>query len=135
PTLPTIPPKLQSDRFLENVVSQALSKEYILGTELTSQDVYGQEATTPGREPAEPQITLTQPKPEATKDTEEAEQLTKSTARAKQSEDSDYVVEIEDEVSSTSDEEVTTEQRPPRISHPQIQTTIAKSPLMEIEAI
>uniref|UniRef100_A0A915HM61 Uncharacterized protein n=1 Tax=Romanomermis culicivorax TaxID=13658 RepID=A0A915HM61_ROMCU len=121
PLLPSEPLKSQLDQFLENVVSQASLNKYILGTELTSQDVYGQETTTPGGEPAEPQITLTQPKPEATKDTEEAEKLImviveetpplpiaasvpQPTARAEESEDSDYIVEIEDEVSSKSDE-------------------------------
>uniref|UniRef100_A0A915LBH6 Uncharacterized protein n=1 Tax=Romanomermis culicivorax TaxID=13658 RepID=A0A915LBH6_ROMCU len=48
--LPSEPPKSQLERFLENVVSQASSNEYILGTELTSQDMYGQETTTPGSE-------------------------------------------------------------------------------------
>uniref|UniRef100_A0A915IXF7 Uncharacterized protein n=1 Tax=Romanomermis culicivorax TaxID=13658 RepID=A0A915IXF7_ROMCU len=85
-------------------------------------DMYGQETTTSGDESAEPQITLTQPKPEATKDIEEAEKLTKVIveetppppiaasvpqlrARAEESEDSDYIVEIEDEVSSILEEE------------------------------
>uniref|UniRef100_A0A915I077 Uncharacterized protein n=1 Tax=Romanomermis culicivorax TaxID=13658 RepID=A0A915I077_ROMCU len=77
PTLPTVPPKSQLDRFLANVVSQASSNEYILGTELASQDVYGQGTTTTGGEPSEPQSTLTQPKPETTKDTDGMEKLTK----------------------------------------------------------
>uniref|UniRef100_A0A915KNR8 Uncharacterized protein n=1 Tax=Romanomermis culicivorax TaxID=13658 RepID=A0A915KNR8_ROMCU len=76
PTLPSVPPKTQLDRFLENVVSQASSNEYILGTELTSQDVYGQETTTTGGEPSEQQITLMQPKREATKDNDEMENPT-----------------------------------------------------------
>uniref|UniRef100_A0A915HIQ1 Uncharacterized protein n=1 Tax=Romanomermis culicivorax TaxID=13658 RepID=A0A915HIQ1_ROMCU len=67
PMLPTVPPKSQLDRFLENVVSQASSNEYILGTELTSQDVYGQETTTTG----------SQPKPETAKDADKMEKLTK----------------------------------------------------------
>uniref|UniRef100_A0A915KDG5 Uncharacterized protein n=1 Tax=Romanomermis culicivorax TaxID=13658 RepID=A0A915KDG5_ROMCU len=150
PMLPAIPPKSQLDRFLENMVSQASSNEYILGAELTSQDVYGQETTTTGGELAEPQIMLTQRKPKATKDTEEAEKLAKviveetppppiaasvpqPTARVEESEDSDYVVEIEDEVLFIPDKEVPTEQRPPRINYPQIQTTMAKASLMEFE--
>uniref|UniRef100_A0A915I5F7 Uncharacterized protein n=1 Tax=Romanomermis culicivorax TaxID=13658 RepID=A0A915I5F7_ROMCU len=57
PALPSVPPKSQLDKFLETVVSQASSNEYILGTELTSQDVSGSETT-------EQQIMQTQPKPE-----------------------------------------------------------------------
>uniref|UniRef100_A0A915HZ42 Uncharacterized protein n=1 Tax=Romanomermis culicivorax TaxID=13658 RepID=A0A915HZ42_ROMCU len=99
---------------------------------------------------AEPQMMLTQPKPEATKDVEEAEKLTRiiveetppppitatvsqPMARVEESEESDYVVEVEDEISSISDEEVPMQQRPQRINHPQIQSTMAKSSLMEIE--
>uniref|UniRef100_A0A915KFZ9 Uncharacterized protein n=1 Tax=Romanomermis culicivorax TaxID=13658 RepID=A0A915KFZ9_ROMCU len=88
-----------------------------------------QETTTTGDESSEPQITLTQPKLEATKETDETEKSTKIIveetppppmaasvpqlmARVEESEESDYMVEIEDEVSSISDEEVPTEQRP-----------------------
>uniref|UniRef100_A0A915KYU1 Uncharacterized protein n=1 Tax=Romanomermis culicivorax TaxID=13658 RepID=A0A915KYU1_ROMCU len=90
-----------------------------------------------------------QPKPEATKDSEDAEKLTKviveetpppliaasvphSTTRIEESKGSDYVVEVEDKISAISDEEAT-EQRPARMNHPQIQANVAKGSLMEIE--
>uniref|UniRef100_A0A915L639 Uncharacterized protein n=1 Tax=Romanomermis culicivorax TaxID=13658 RepID=A0A915L639_ROMCU len=128
----------------------SLVKRVIVGTELSSQDVCGQQTTTPSSEQAEPQMMLMQPKSEATKDIEEAEKLTRiiveetppppitatvsqPTARVEESEESDYVVEVEGEISSISDEEVPMQQRPQRINHPQIQSTMAKSSLMEIE--
>uniref|UniRef100_A0A915L915 Uncharacterized protein n=1 Tax=Romanomermis culicivorax TaxID=13658 RepID=A0A915L915_ROMCU len=91
-----------------------------------------------------------QPKPEATKDSEDAEKLTKviveetpppliaasvphSTTRIEESKGSDYVVEVEDKISAISDEEEATEQRPARMNHPQIQANVGKGSLMEIE--
>uniref|UniRef100_A0A915IC57 Uncharacterized protein n=1 Tax=Romanomermis culicivorax TaxID=13658 RepID=A0A915IC57_ROMCU len=150
PPLPSEPPKSQLNQFLENVVSQAWSNEYILGTELTSQDVYGQETTTPGGEMNEPGIQLTQPKAETAKESDDTEKLTKviveetpwpmvaaslphSTARVEESDESDYVVEVEDKISTISDEDEATEKRPGRINQPQIQATMAKSSLMEME--
>uniref|UniRef100_A0A915L2S3 Uncharacterized protein n=1 Tax=Romanomermis culicivorax TaxID=13658 RepID=A0A915L2S3_ROMCU len=50
PSLPTGPPKSQLDKFLETMSSQTPSDKYILGTELTSHDVYGVQTTTPGGE-------------------------------------------------------------------------------------
>uniref|UniRef100_A0A915JYH2 Uncharacterized protein n=1 Tax=Romanomermis culicivorax TaxID=13658 RepID=A0A915JYH2_ROMCU len=76
PVLPTVPPKSQLDKFLETVVSQASSNEYILGTELTSQDVYGQETITTGGEAMEQQIMLTQPKLEVAHETDKIEKST-----------------------------------------------------------
>uniref|UniRef100_A0A915JYW0 Uncharacterized protein n=1 Tax=Romanomermis culicivorax TaxID=13658 RepID=A0A915JYW0_ROMCU len=93
---------------------------------------------------------LTQLKPDATKDSEEAGKLTKviveetppprisasvphPTARIDESEESNYVVEVEDKISAISDQEESMEQRPARINHPQIQARMAKSSLMEIE--
>uniref|UniRef100_A0A915JLZ0 Uncharacterized protein n=1 Tax=Romanomermis culicivorax TaxID=13658 RepID=A0A915JLZ0_ROMCU len=150
PILPSEPPKSQLDRFLGNVLSQALSNEYILGTELTSQDMYGQETTTPGGELAESRIQLRQPKTEAAKDSKDTEEVTKviveettppligasiphATAKIEGSEESDYVVGVEDGISAISDKEKATEQRPARINHPQIQATMAKASLMEIK--
>uniref|UniRef100_A0A915JNL8 Uncharacterized protein n=1 Tax=Romanomermis culicivorax TaxID=13658 RepID=A0A915JNL8_ROMCU len=85
------------------------------GTELTSQDVYGQETTTLGGEVTEPRIQLMQPKAEAAKEPEDTEKMIKviveetpplmvaasvphSTARVEESDESDYVVEVEDEM-------------------------------------
>uniref|UniRef100_A0A915JXM3 Uncharacterized protein n=1 Tax=Romanomermis culicivorax TaxID=13658 RepID=A0A915JXM3_ROMCU len=126
-----------------DIATQASSNEYTLGTELTSQDVYGQETTAPGSE-------LTQPKAEAAKEPEDTEKLIKviieetpppmvaasvpySTARVEESDESDYVVEVEDEISAISDEEEAIEQRWARINHPQIQAKMVKASLMEIE--
>uniref|UniRef100_A0A915JBW7 Uncharacterized protein n=1 Tax=Romanomermis culicivorax TaxID=13658 RepID=A0A915JBW7_ROMCU len=50
PSLPTKQPESQLDKFLEMVTSQPSSEEFILGTELTSQNVYGLVTTTTGNE-------------------------------------------------------------------------------------
>uniref|UniRef100_A0A915KXG8 Uncharacterized protein n=1 Tax=Romanomermis culicivorax TaxID=13658 RepID=A0A915KXG8_ROMCU len=123
PSLPTVPPKSQLDKFLETVTSQAPSKEYILGTELTSQDVCGPVTNTTGDETTEKQITLMQPKPKIAHESEESEKPTvviveetppppETTTVVEESEESDYIVEIKDEISSISDQELTTESRP-----------------------
>uniref|UniRef100_A0A915JN13 Uncharacterized protein n=1 Tax=Romanomermis culicivorax TaxID=13658 RepID=A0A915JN13_ROMCU len=120
PTLPTEPPKSQMDKFLETVPSQPSSNEYILGTELTSQDVYGLVTTSTGGETTGKTSTLIPPKVESAQQSKEAVQPMvviveqplqppQSTAAAEKSEESDYMVEIEDKISSISDEETTTE--------------------------
>uniref|UniRef100_A0A915K5Q4 Uncharacterized protein n=1 Tax=Romanomermis culicivorax TaxID=13658 RepID=A0A915K5Q4_ROMCU len=120
------------------------------GTELTSQDMYGQETTTPGGELTEPQIQLTQPKAETAKEPEDTKKMIKviveetplptvvasiphSTGRVEETDGSDYAVEVEDKISAISNEEEPTEQRLGRINHPQIQAMMAKLSLMEIE--
>uniref|UniRef100_A0A915HGX3 Uncharacterized protein n=1 Tax=Romanomermis culicivorax TaxID=13658 RepID=A0A915HGX3_ROMCU len=47
-TLPSVPAKSQLNKFLDTVTSQASSDEYILGMDITSQDVYCPMATTTG---------------------------------------------------------------------------------------
>uniref|UniRef100_A0A915KDZ8 Uncharacterized protein n=1 Tax=Romanomermis culicivorax TaxID=13658 RepID=A0A915KDZ8_ROMCU len=56
-----------------------------------------------------------------------------STARVDETDESDYVLEVDDKISAISDEEEPTEQRLGRINHPQIQATMTKSSLIKIE--
>uniref|UniRef100_A0A915JTT7 Uncharacterized protein n=1 Tax=Romanomermis culicivorax TaxID=13658 RepID=A0A915JTT7_ROMCU len=72
PTLPTESSKLQMDKFLQTVTSQASSDDYILGTELTSQDVYGPVATTPGIGTTEKPSSLVPPKAENAQQTKDS---------------------------------------------------------------
>uniref|UniRef100_A0A915JSW6 Titin n=1 Tax=Romanomermis culicivorax TaxID=13658 RepID=A0A915JSW6_ROMCU len=83
----------------------ASSNEYILGTELISQDMYGLETTTIGDETTERQIMLRQPKPEMAHETDKAEKPTvvivaenppppQMTTVVEESGESDYIVEI-----------------------------------------
>uniref|UniRef100_A0A915JJ78 Uncharacterized protein n=1 Tax=Romanomermis culicivorax TaxID=13658 RepID=A0A915JJ78_ROMCU len=91
------------EKFLETVTWQASSNEYILGTELTSRDVYGPATTTAGGDTIKKKTpTLILPKAENAQATKEAakpsvlvvehpHQLVLTNAVA---EESDYAVEI-----------------------------------------
>uniref|UniRef100_A0A915K8X8 Uncharacterized protein n=1 Tax=Romanomermis culicivorax TaxID=13658 RepID=A0A915K8X8_ROMCU len=110
------------DQTWQKVENQPSSDKYILGTKLTSQDVYGPISITTGSETIQKTSTLMPPKSEATQETNKTEKPTvviveetppplQTTMVVQESEKSDYIVEIEDEISSILDEQVATKPR------------------------